>query len=429
MDAHNARPNEPVHGVKGFSALSHSMPDFIKGMAIDRMHCVEGGVLKKILTLIFDNKFRNYPFSLIQVINLIDSRIKSIKPPKFVHRMPRSVSDLLHWKASELKHFLFFYSIPVFEGIMRMDYFEHYILLLTAVTMLNSSEIQVFEVAVAENFLKKFVRQFENLYGIQFCSINVHQLLHLCECVRNLGPLWAHTCYEFEDINGKLLKLIHGTDHLDTQVANYHTRFIKMFRHVQELPEGPIRAFCLQKKKQVKIIENVSDHSYSVGAYARIQGIDEMLIINAFANSNIRVDNAVFHKYFRLLKYGQLYVSKMYAKNLQTESFAVEFRDGVQSELGFIYCFVKMFRCTCHEEECVCTDQHFAILQKITPYSVFVAEGDNNIRYNTAKFLRKCHKTNQIYAISIDRLTKVCVRMNVNNCLYIAIPINNEELE
>ncbi|KAK0174434.1 hypothetical protein PV327_010203 [Microctonus hyperodae] len=47
----NARPCVPVFGVKDHSALSRLMSDFVEGMGIDRMHALDGGVMKKILTL------------------------------------------------------------------------------------------------------------------------------------------------------------------------------------------------------------------------------------------------------------------------------------------------------------------------------------------------------------------------------------------
>ena len=49
-------------------------------------------------------------------------------------------------------------------------------------------------------------------------SANVHNLLHLSECVRNLGPLWAHSCFPFENTNGDLLKLFHGSQGVEKQV-------------------------------------------------------------------------------------------------------------------------------------------------------------------------------------------------------------------
>ena len=41
-------------------------------------------------------------------------------------------------------------------------------------------------------------------------TANVDNLLHLPEVVRNLGPLWAHSCFPFEAANGKLLNSLHA---------------------------------------------------------------------------------------------------------------------------------------------------------------------------------------------------------------------------
>lgn len=243
------------------------MPDFVRGMGIDRMHAVDGGVMKKILTLYFDSTYSMYPFSLIRFIDIINLRLRSIKPPKFVHRMPRDVEELIHWKASELKMFLFYYTIPVLEGIISEVHFNNLLRLVVASAILSSDKITNIMIDVADDLLHRFVREFEDLCGVQYCSINVHLLLHLSSCVRNLGPLWVYSCYEYEDLNGQYLKLIHGTWHLDTQIAASHSQFIKMARLLEELPDGEVRDFCLKKKRQVKIIEGIADHTYSVGSY------------------------------------------------------------------------------------------------------------------------------------------------------------------
>ncbi|CAG5084112.1 Protein of unknown function [Cotesia congregata] len=212
-------PDQSVMGVKGNSALLLIMPDFIRRIAIDRMHCCDGGVIKKILTLLFDASYSDKVFSLRAVMNQIDNRLIGIKPPKFVHRMPRSINDLKHWKASELKMFCFYYAIPIFEGIMRPDYFQHLLKLIIGLFILSCDVISDAMIEVARDLLNCFVRNFEQLYGLRYCSINTHLLIHLPDSVRTLGPLWAHTCYESEDLNGQLLKLFHGTWHIDTNFA------------------------------------------------------------------------------------------------------------------------------------------------------------------------------------------------------------------
>ena len=49
-------------------------------------------------------------------------------------------------------------------------------------------------------------------------SINIHNLLHINASVLNLGPLWANSTFEFEDANGELTALFHGTQNIDMQV-------------------------------------------------------------------------------------------------------------------------------------------------------------------------------------------------------------------
>lgn len=57
--------------------------------------------------------------------------------------------------------------------------------------------------------------------GEQHMTINIHSLLHLAECVRNLGPLWASSCFPFESANGEVLTLFHGSQGVEKQVHAY----------------------------------------------------------------------------------------------------------------------------------------------------------------------------------------------------------------
>ena len=54
--------------------------------------------------------------------------------------------------------------------------------------------------------------------GERHATINMHYLLHLVDSVRDLGPLWANTCFEFESSNSAIKKLLHGTQKFDMQV-------------------------------------------------------------------------------------------------------------------------------------------------------------------------------------------------------------------
>jgi hypothetical protein len=67
--------------------------------------------------------------------------------------------------------------------------------------------------------LDKFYSSFEKLYGRGSCGINVHNAgAHLIYYVKKLGPLWAWSCFSFEDCNAVLLQTVHGTGNVLKQV-------------------------------------------------------------------------------------------------------------------------------------------------------------------------------------------------------------------
>lgn len=428
--AEEARPGVPAFSVKGHTALSRIMPNFIKGMAIDRTHALDGGVMKKILTLCCQDTYSTHPCSLADHIEEINSRLKSIKPPKFVHRMPRSVDDLIHWKASEMKMFLFYYAIPVLNGIMKEEYFQHFLRLIVASAMLSSERITDMMIEVADDLLHRFVHEFEDLYGLQYCSINIHLLLHLPSCVRNLGPLWAYMCYESEDLNGYFLKTIHGTWHLESQIATTHNQCIKMVRYVDELQEGKVRSFCLKTKHQVKIIEEIGNQTYSVGSYKAIQELPED-VEQAFIDNGLHVDQYRIWTYFRLLKNKKLYVSELYTRHLQTSSSSIKYYDNTDNlmKYGIVRRYLRLLSNQCrHNNNCNCEYSHVAIIREIRCEDEFQVEG-NQYMYSTAGFIYKCRDANIVKIIPINSIITPCFYTRINQQSYILVPINQKELE
>ena len=66
-------------------------------------------------------------------------------------------------------------------------------------------------------------------------TINVHSLLHLPNTVKNLGTLWAHSCFPFEAANGELLKLFHGSQSVEKQVGVHIVQEIHACTSTQEI--------------------------------------------------------------------------------------------------------------------------------------------------------------------------------------------------
>ena len=67
------------------------------------------------------------------------------------------------------------------------------------------------------NFVKSF-----DLYGVRHMTSNIHLLRHFKQAVMESGPLCLTSCFKYEDLNGKLADLIHGTRQAIMQIG---TRF------------------------------------------------------------------------------------------------------------------------------------------------------------------------------------------------------------
>ena len=99
-----------------------------------------------------------------------------------------------------------------------------------AIYILLKDSISETDLKEAEKLLDSFCKSFSVLYEERFCTLNVHQLLHLVDNVRHLEPLYPHSCFTYEDKNGFVLKLSHGNQSIDNQI-------LSAISLTQELPE------------------------------------------------------------------------------------------------------------------------------------------------------------------------------------------------
>lgn len=209
-----------VLGVKEISwGLVMPKFDIIRGVPIDYMHAVLLGVVKEMLSLWFDKEYSKSPWSCKLKIQECDARRAAIKPPDNISRIPRSLEKCRHkYKASEYKTWLLYYSVPVMCGILPEMYLHHYMLLVQSIHILLRDCITDEMVQQSKELLRHFCLRLVWLYGERTAKYNFHQLLHLPFCVENLGPLWASSCFFYEDLNGDMRSLFHGTQSIEKQI-------------------------------------------------------------------------------------------------------------------------------------------------------------------------------------------------------------------
>ena len=105
-DAHNAMTtNTTVHGIKGPSFLMF-VPQFdcVKNCGIDYMHMLFLGLIRLLVNLWFGVSNCTHDFSVHKYLEIVDARIRNIKTPHYISRVPRTIGEhIKFWKAAEFR--------------------------------------------------------------------------------------------------------------------------------------------------------------------------------------------------------------------------------------------------------------------------------------------------------------------------------------
>jgi hypothetical protein len=329
---------KPVFGVKGPSQLMRC-PKFniIFGFVVDYMHCVDLGVTRMLANLWLDSRNHVASWYIGTKLDQLNSRMKNIRPPTNITRLPRSFSQRKFWKASEWRAFLIFYSLPVLNGILPTIYLAHLTLLSHAMYLLLQETITPSDLDNAEKLLQTFVSDFENLYGLCNMSYNLHILLHIPYTVKLWGPLWCYSAYGFESFNGVLLKMFNGTQFVSKQIVNsfYLLNNVQCHAATVEMPETiqvKFDAMLMRSVKQFKKATKVDDFVTLIGCCVhRTLDACEKLAIETFSRDyNLNTPVTIYSKAVIM---GQLYHSKYGGRSSKRNNFTVQAHSGQSFEI------------------------------------------------------------------------------------------------
>lgn len=205
--AFNPKSKTLLNGIKGISCLIGAKEfDLVNGFSIDYMHCVLLGVWKKQLDLWLSPKYHKEKHYIPKKKQrFLNQRILSIKPISEIGRKPRSIFDRADFKANELRSLLLYYMRFSLVGCLDNRFLSHFQLLSSSIYTLLQENISCDEISEAETKLNKYADGFEEHYGKDNVTMNVHLLRHLANSVRHLGALWTQSTFGFETNNGVLV--------------------------------------------------------------------------------------------------------------------------------------------------------------------------------------------------------------------------------
>ena len=335
--------------VKGFYDVTPlaKLPwfDLVLGIVPDYMHGVLLGVTKQFLNLwLSSTKFKK-PWFIGHKVKAIDKRLKNMKPPDFIQRLPRQLEvSRAYFKASELQAWLLYYSVPSLIDILPERYLQHFACLVEGVYILLGDNITPPLMDLARDMLSNFYKNHQVLYGDANCSLNVHNVgAHLVTYVQAWGPLWAWSCFPFEDLNGALLDCVHGTGNQCRQLIwmLYAQNSLRSNLHL--IADKKIQSFAQQMLSGERSLQNVKKAANcQVAGALRKWTVDNEIYDQtcSLLGANC-VNRPVFLQGKRIIVNGHVIYSRLYEQMKKHCGFAVL----VYASGGNYMAFVEYFLC------------------------------------------------------------------------------------
>lgn len=192
----------------------------VSQIPLDYMHLICLGVMKRLLVFWTKGKI-DVRIKNSQISSTVE-RCKNVAKtvPKEFARTPRSILDVDRWKATEFREFLLYTGIFVMKNVLSKVMFDHFLCLSISVRILADTEYSKKYITYAKDLLKHFVKKFGGIYGNQFLSYNVHNVVHICDDVETFGPLDQFSAFKFESFMYKLKLKLKTSSRPLHQIAN-----------------------------------------------------------------------------------------------------------------------------------------------------------------------------------------------------------------
>ena len=220
----------------------------VKQFPLDYMHLICLGVTKLLIVLWLKYKPKLSTYQIHQLSTAFTDLKKYV--PKEFNRKPQSLTDLSHWKATVFRFFLLYAGPLILDGFIPDDMVKHFNFLSCAIRILcHPTEYKVNN-TFAHELLVKFVKGFKTLYGKEYVTYNVHNLVHLSEDAYKLGPLDSFSAFDFENYMKFIKKLLRKNEKTLQQI---HRRLAEKL-HLSNKRNAKRKAYPVLLKKINRVL-------------------------------------------------------------------------------------------------------------------------------------------------------------------------------
>lgn len=280
----------------GDSRLEDLDIGMVSRIPLDYMHLVCLGVMKRLLQFwtkarVKGSKDVKFPKETIEEMSKLLIQMGTSITPEFA-RMPRDFDSLDNWKATEFRQFLLYTGPVLLKSFMSKEYYDHFLSLSIAIRILADPETCVSGLDYAQWLLLDFVSKYGELYGEEYISHNVHNLIHLPDDVRLFGCLDNFSCFKFENEMQKIKNKIHNCGKPLQEFAN---RVLEK-NHLPILTSSTHRHYpIIHYKADTNSIKSISELQYKTftisekekNRYCLLEDNSLAQVIGVFEENNV----------------------------------------------------------------------------------------------------------------------------------------------
>ncbi|OAD65118.1 hypothetical protein PHYBLDRAFT_153779 [Phycomyces blakesleeanus NRRL 1555(-)] len=195
--------------------------DLVRGTIIDPMHNLFLGTPKRMMDRWVDKKtIGAEEFAAMEKI-----AETMVLPRDYTKLTSKIGKGFPYMKADDWKSWVLVYSPVLLHGVLPFEMYNNWMNFVRACRYLIKPSITFDEVNSAHDYLEMFCKKATELYTPTILTCNMHLHLHLCETIRDFGPVYGYWLFGFERYNG-LLKHI-KTNGKDSFEATYMRSFVQ----------------------------------------------------------------------------------------------------------------------------------------------------------------------------------------------------------
>ncbi|XP_058880312.1 uncharacterized protein LOC131737148 [Acipenser ruthenus] len=222
---------EREYGVRYSVLLELPYFDIVQVHVIDPMHNLFLGTAKHVIEI-----WKEQGILTDKDMKSIQEKIDDFEVPSDLGRIPNKIQS--SFTADQWKNWTLYFSIPCLTGILPSQHLEIWKLFVKACYLLCSYVMTHEMLVEADPELITFCKMFEEKYGSDYVTPNMHLHGHIKECIIGYGPVYAFWLFSFERYNGILGNEPSNQRSVELQ---FMRRFLKdglFFGQVLEVAQG-----------------------------------------------------------------------------------------------------------------------------------------------------------------------------------------------